>query len=72
MLDEEVDRLMTVVDARRKAGQTPFAALKDCLKAVLCSPSFLYLAEPETKCEKMAESENMSQKFEDSKIMEGS
>lgn len=53
VLDEEVDRLMTVVDARRKAGQTPFAALKDGLKAVLCSPSFLYLAEPETKGEKL-------------------
>lgn len=53
VLDEEVDRLMAVVETRRKAGQTPFAALKDGLKAVLCSPAFLYLAEPETKGEKL-------------------
>ena len=35
---------MAVVEARRKAGQEPFAALKDGLKAVLCSPAFLYLS----------------------------
>lgn len=53
VLDQEVDRLMTLVETRRKAGQTPIAALKDGLKAVLCSPAFLYLAEPETKGEKL-------------------
>ncbi len=40
---------MAVVDRRRKAGQTPFEAMKDGLKAALCSPAFLYLAEPEPK-----------------------
>ncbi|MCI0430374.1 MAG: DUF1592 domain-containing protein, partial [Rhodospirillales bacterium] len=44
---EEVDRLMAVVERRRKAGRAPLEALKDGLKAVLCSPAFLYLAEPE-------------------------
>lgn len=42
---DEVDRLMSVVDARRKQGATAFDALKDGLKAALCSPGFLYLAE---------------------------
>lgn len=50
---EEVDRLMRVVDTRRQAGQTPFAALKDGLKAALCSPAFLYLVEPDAKDEKL-------------------
>lgn len=45
---DEVDRLMGVVDARRKAGADAFAAMKDGLKAALCSPAFLYLVEPET------------------------
>jgi len=43
---DEVDRLVAVVDARREAGRGPRQALKDGLKAILCSPSFLYLAEP--------------------------
>lgn len=42
---DEVDRLLALVESRLKAGQEPFAALKDGLKAVLCSPSFLYLAD---------------------------
>lgn len=45
VLPEEIDRLMTVVDRRQQAGQAPFNALKDGLKAVLCSPAFIYLAE---------------------------
>ncbi len=44
---EEIDRLMSVVEARREQGRDPFAALKDGLKAALCSPAFLYLVEPE-------------------------
>lgn len=43
----EVDNLMRVVAARRKAGDTPFAAMKEGLKAVLCSTAFLYLVEPD-------------------------
>ena len=46
VLPNEIDRLMAVVDRRQQSGQTPFDALKDGLKTVLCSPAFLYLAEP--------------------------
>lgn len=45
--EDEVERLVSVVEARRKQGAEPFAAMKDGLKAALCSPAFLYLAEPE-------------------------
>ncbi|MCI0535133.1 MAG: DUF1592 domain-containing protein [Verrucomicrobiales bacterium] len=44
---EEVDRLMAVVEQRGKDGRSPLDALKDGLKAALCSPEFLYLTEPE-------------------------
>lgn len=44
---EEVDHLMRVVEARQSAGHTPFEALKDGLKAVLCSPAFLYISNPD-------------------------
>ena len=46
---DEIDRLMSVVTKRRKEGQGDVEALKDGLKAALCSPAFVYLAEPETK-----------------------
>lgn len=45
---EELDRLMQVVTTRREAGRSPLDAYSDGLKAVLCSPSFLYLDEPRT------------------------
>ena len=45
--DEEVDRLMSVVTARRQQGKSDFDAMKDGLKAALCSPAFLYLVEPD-------------------------
>ncbi len=44
---DEVDRLMAVAESRVRQGHSPFEALKDGLKAALCSPAFLYLAEPE-------------------------
>ncbi len=44
---DEVDRLVAVVEQRVKDGRSPLDALKDGLKAALCSPAFLYLAEPE-------------------------
>lgn len=50
----EVDRLMQVVDTRIKAGHPPFEALKDGLKATLCSPGFLYLAEPDATDQKLS------------------
>ncbi len=43
---EEVDRLMSVVTKRRAEGRTPHEALRDGLKAALCSPAFLYHADP--------------------------
>ena len=42
---EDVDRILAIVSARRDAGRSPLDAYGDGLKAVLCSPSFLYLAE---------------------------
>lgn len=41
-----VDRLLTLYDVRRKAGDKHSAALKETLSVVLSSPMFLYLAEP--------------------------
>ena len=43
----EIDRLMVLVDARVENGQTPLDGFKDGLKAVLCSPAFLYLQPPD-------------------------
>lgn len=43
---EEIDRLIAIVDQRKKDGHPPRQAVKDAIKAVLCSPAFLYLAEP--------------------------
>ncbi|MEM7697246.1 MAG: DUF1592 domain-containing protein [Verrucomicrobiota bacterium] len=45
----EVDRLVAVANARIESGQTPRGATLDAIKASLCSPSFLYLAEPGEK-----------------------
>ncbi len=42
---EEIERLLKLVAARREAGRAPLEAYADGLKAVLCSPSFLYLEE---------------------------
>lgn len=44
---DEVDRLMEVVAGRRQQGKSAFDAMKDGLKAALCSPAFLYLVDPE-------------------------
>jgi mono/diheme cytochrome c family protein len=43
---EDVDRIMQVVDTRQQAGRSPLEAYTDGLKAVLCSPNFLYMEEP--------------------------
>lgn len=45
--EEEINRLMAVAEKRRGAG--PEAALKDALKAVLCSPAFLYVSAAQDK-----------------------
>jgi hypothetical protein len=44
---EEVDHLMAVVAGRRDQGGSAFEALQEGLKAALCSPAFLFLAEPD-------------------------
>jgi cytochrome c553 len=43
---EYIDRLLSLYDVRRKAGDKPSAALKETLAVVLSSPMYLYLAEP--------------------------
>lgn len=47
--DEELDRILNVIAIRRKAGRTPLQAYGDGLKAVLCSPNFLYLQQADDK-----------------------
>lgn len=44
--EAEVDRLMGLVEERQRQGHDALSSLKDALKAVLCSPAFLYLSEP--------------------------
>jgi hypothetical protein len=46
---EEVDRLVAVAQKRRTAGASAEAALQDALKAVLCSPAFLYIGTAQEK-----------------------
>ena len=41
-----LDRLASLYEVRRKAGDKPGAALQETLSVVLASPMFLYLAEP--------------------------
>ena len=51
---------MTMVEQRRKDGKSPLEALKDGFKAVLCSPAFLYLAEPAPASEAKTPSQSLS------------
>ena len=44
--DDEVERLVALVEARQASGADPIEAYADGLKAVLCSPNFLYLEQP--------------------------
>lgn len=50
----EIDRLMALVEKRTSAGQSAYQALKDAMKAVLCSPAFLYLQGAELKSERLS------------------
>jgi len=43
--DDDIKRIMQVIDTRRKAGRSSLEAYADGLKAALCSPHFLYLEE---------------------------
>ena len=43
--DEDIDRIMQVVDSRLEQGRNFLVAYADGLKAALCSPKFLYLDE---------------------------
>jgi len=47
-----LDRLVSLYDLRRKAGDKPSVALKQTLSVVLASPMFLYLAEPASEGER--------------------
>lgn len=46
---DEINRLMQLVSLRQTAGRTSLEAYSDALKAVLCSPAFLYLEQPDAK-----------------------
>jgi hypothetical protein len=41
-----LDRLITVYDTRRKAGDEPLVAIREPMAVMLASPGFLYLADP--------------------------
>lgn len=43
--DEDIDRILQVIATRLQAGRTPLEAYGDGLKAILCSPGFLYIEE---------------------------
>jgi mono/diheme cytochrome c family protein len=42
---DEVQRLIDLMAVRQQAGRSPLESYSDALKAVLCSPAFLYLDE---------------------------
>jgi mono/diheme cytochrome c family protein len=42
---DEVQRLLDLMATRQKSGRSPLESYADALKAVLCSPAFLYLDE---------------------------
>ena len=46
---EEIDRFLQLIATRRQVGRSALEAYGDGLKAVLCSPAFLYLDEPGDK-----------------------
>lgn len=41
--DDEISRLMAVAKRQADSGRSPFEAMKDTIKTILCSPAFLYL-----------------------------
>ncbi|MHC4875547.1 MAG: DUF1592 domain-containing protein [Planctomycetota bacterium] len=47
----EIDRLLQIVDVRERAGRTSLEAYADALKAVLCSPAFLYMQQPDQQAD---------------------
>ena len=44
---------MQLVRAAEKSGQTPEAAIQQGLKAILCSPEFLYREEKERRAQRL-------------------
>jgi hypothetical protein len=44
-----IDHIMSVINTRRKSGRSSLEAYGDGLKAVLCSPHFLYLEQDDEK-----------------------
>lgn len=45
----EIERLTALYRQRQAEGQSPEAAFRDTLKAVLCSPGFLYFQQPDDR-----------------------
>lgn len=45
--DQEVERIIKVIELRQAGGKSPTEAFGDGIKAILCSPHFLYLEEPD-------------------------
>jgi len=45
----ELDRLLQIAVVREQAGRSSLEAYGDTVKAVLCSPAFLYLQQPDTE-----------------------
>ena len=45
-LDSEIDRFHTLFEQRRADGDSEVAAFADACKAILCSPSFIYIETP--------------------------
>jgi cytochrome c553 len=57
--ESDINTIMSVVAARKSNGHTDEEVLKDALKAILCSPSFLYLVEP-TQSDKQSNNQRLS------------
>lgn len=44
--DDDMERLVSLMQRQQKAGRTPLESYTDALTTVLCSPAFLYMEEP--------------------------
>ncbi|MBI1314622.1 DUF1592 domain-containing protein [bacterium] len=53
----ELDRLLQITDVRKQAGRSSLEAFGDAIKAVLCSPAFLYLQQPDQQSDETSSAE---------------
>ncbi len=58
--DDKLDILHRLVETERQSGASPFEALKIGFRAILCSPDFLYLQEPEGQLDSYALASRLS------------